>query len=269
MKLGLRLLNNLGILGWPLTKTFSPQIHELLFDYSGMRGSYNLIKKENIDKEIISKINQDFLGYNTTIPYKEKILSMDNTAILSKSVQEIGACNTVLNKNSKMFLFNTDFSGFKNFLDLINHSFDKKVVLILGAGGSSKSIAYCLRLLNINYHIASRTEKDKTISYNQVSKLSNDIGMVINTTPVGMPPYENSDLPIKWDELINLKTVINLGYGSQNTFLDNFDHSISRHDGLGMLICQAIESFNIWTSAGLSTSSIYGEVLNKLESRND
>ena len=52
-------------------------------------------------------------------------------------------------------------------------------------------------------------------------------------------------------------------------FLDNFDHHLFDADGLGMLICQAIESFNIWTSAGLSTSSIYGEVLNKLESRND
>ena len=37
--------------------------------------------------------------------------------------------------------------------------------------------------------------------------------MVINTTPVGMPPYENTELPIKWHELINLQTVINLGYG--------------------------------------------------------
>ena len=84
-----------------------------------------------------------------------------------------------------------------------------------------------------------------------------------------MPPYQNAELPIDWSELINLKTVINLGYGSQNTFLNNFDDSILKYDGLGMLICQAIESFNIWTSAALSTSSIYGEVLDKLEGKDD
>jgi len=269
IKLVVRLLNNLGILGWPLIRTFSPQIHEILFNLADVRGSYSLIKQESIDKDKITQINQDFLGYNITIPHKEKILSLDKSAILSKSVQEIGACNTVLNKNSKMYLFNTDFSGFKTFLDLIDHKFDKKSVLILGSGGSSKALAYCLKLLNVNYYIASRIIKNNTISYDDITELKSEIGMVINTTPIGMPPYQNDRLPIKWKELVNLKTVINLGYGSKNTFFDNFDESILRYDGLGMLICQAIESFNIWTSAELSTSSIYGEVLNKLEGRDD
>ena len=172
---------------------------------------------------------------------------------------------TVLIKNSRMYLFNTDFSGFRDFLDMIDHNFNNKEVLILGSGGSSKAIAYSLKLLNIKYHIVSRSLRDNTISYNDVPNFSSKIGMVINTTPVGMPPYENAELPIKWHELVNLQTVINLGYGPENTFLNNFDDSILKYDGLGMLICQAIESFNIWTSAAVSTSSIYGEVLNKLE----
>lgn len=262
-------MNKLGILGWPLTETFSPQIHKLLFDLAGLTGSYSVIKKEEINQETISEINEDFLGYNITIPHKEKILFMDDTAILSKSVLEIGACNTVLNKNSQMYLYNTDFSGFKSYLDLVDFNFNKKAVLVLGSGGSSKAIAYSLKLLNIKYHIASRANKDNTISYSEISQLASEVGMVINTTPIGMPPYQNAELPIKWNELINLKTVINLGYGSQNTFLNNFDDSILKYDGLGMLICQAIESFNIWTSASLSTSSIYGEVLDKLEGKND
>tara|TARA_B100001094_G_scaffold125435_1_gene121407 strand:+ start:434 stop:1231 length:798 start_codon:yes stop_codon:yes gene_type:complete len=264
-----RLLNKLGILGWPLTKTFSPQIHKLLFDLTGLTGSYSLIKKEEINQQTISEINKDFLGYNITIPHKEKILLLDDTAIPSESVLEIGACNTVLNKNSKMYLHNTDFSGFKIYLDLVDFNFNKKAVLILGSGGSSRAIAYSLKLLNIKYHIVSRSNNENTISYKDISKLDSDIGTVINTTPIGMPPYQNAELPIDWSELINLKTVINLGYGSQNTFLNNFDDSILKYDGLGMLICQAIESFNIWTSAALSTSSIYGEVLDKLEGKDD
>ena len=258
-------MNKFGVLGWPLTNTFSPQIHELLFVHTGIKGSYSSIREENINQETILKINQGFHGYNITIPHKEKILNLDDTAILSKSVLEIGACNTVLIKNSRMHLFNTDFSGFMDFLDLIDHNFNKKEVLILGSGGSSKAIAYSLKLLNVKYHIVSRSLRDNTISYNDVPNLSSKIGMVINTTPVGMPPYENAELPIKWHELINLQTVINLGYGPENTFLNYFDDSILKYDGLGMLICQAIESFNIWTSAAVSTSSIYGEVLNKLE----
>ena len=61
-------------------------------------------------------------------------------------------------------------------------------------------------LLKIKYHIVSRSDNDNTVSYNDISKLSSDIGTVINTTPIGMPPYQNAELPIEWKELINLKT---------------------------------------------------------------
>ena len=122
-----------------------------------------------------------------------------------------------------MYLFNTDFSGFRDFLDMIDHNFNNKEVLILGSGGSSKAIAYSLKLLNIKYHIVSRSLRDNTISYNDVPNFSSKIGMVINTTPVGMPPYENAELPIKWHELVNLQTVINLGYGPAGDKLSKTD----------------------------------------------
>ena len=58
-----RLLNKLGLLGWPLTKTFSPRIHELLFDLTGLTGTYSLIKKEEINRQSIVEINKDFLVF--------------------------------------------------------------------------------------------------------------------------------------------------------------------------------------------------------------
>ena len=84
-----------------------------------------------------------------------------------------------------------------------------------------------------------------------------------------MPPYEDTSFNIDWQFFDNLETVINLGYGSANTFLDKFDKSINQYDCLGMLVCQAIESFNIWTSADLSPIRIYGEVLKELEGIDD
>lgn len=262
-------MNKLGILGWPLTTTYSPLIHNKLFELSGLEGSYQIIKQEEINSQIILEINNDLLGYNITIPHKEKIIYLQKSAILSSSVKDIGACNTVLNRNSKIYLFNTDFSGFKTFLDLIQYDFGKKSVLILGSGGSAKAIAYTLKLQNINYFIASRHSNENTISYNEIVKIGSDIDLVINTTPVGMPPFNHGELPIKWNNLPNIKTVINLGYGSKNTFLNQFEDSIAKYDGLGMLVCQAIESFNIWTSAGLNTSRIYGEVIKELENIDD
>jgi shikimate 5-dehydrogenase len=123
--------------------------------------------------------------------------------------------------------------------------------------------------MNVNYYIASRGESIGTIPYSEISKISKSIGLVINTTPLGMPPYEDTSFDIDWQFFDNLETVINLGYGSANTFLDKFDKSINQYDGLGMLVCQAIESFNIWTSADLSPIRIYGEVLKELEGIDD
>ena len=80
-----------------------------------------------------------------------------------------------------MHLFNTDFSGFMDFLDLIDHNFNNKEVLILGSGGSSKAIAYSLKLLNIKYHIVSRSLRDNTISYNDVPNLYTNYNVVITS----------------------------------------------------------------------------------------
>ena len=62
---------------------------------------------------------------------------------------------------------------------------------------------------------------------------------------------------------------MNIGYGSNNNFLSLFNDDIQKFDGLGMLICQAIESFNIWTSSALTVTSIYDEVLKELEEQHD
>ena len=63
-----------------------------------------------------------------------------------------------------------------------------------------------------------------------------------------------------WFSINNLEFVLNLGYGLNNTFLKKFDKSILKYDGIGILICQAIESFNIWTSSNITIPSIYDDV---------
>ena len=63
-------MNKFGVLGWPLTNTFSPQIHELLFVHTGIKGSYSTIREENINQETILKLNQAFM--DTTLQFHTK-----------------------------------------------------------------------------------------------------------------------------------------------------------------------------------------------------
>ena len=141
--------------------------------------------------------------------------------------------------------------------------------MILGSGGSSKSINYALNLIKSQATIISRTNKEEAISYQDLNERADEVEVIINTTPIGMPQYENENLDINVENFNNLELVMNIGYGPNNNFLTLFNDNIQKFDGLGMLICQAIESFNIWTSSELTVTSIYDEVFKELEKQHD
>ena len=70
-------MNNFGILGWPLEKTFSPFIHKYLLDMTENDGNYEEFKIKNIDENNITNLNKKLDGYNITIPHKENILKLN------------------------------------------------------------------------------------------------------------------------------------------------------------------------------------------------
>tara|TARA_B100001175_G_C19111068_1_gene449798 strand:- start:35 stop:553 length:519 start_codon:yes stop_codon:yes gene_type:complete len=140
---------------------------------------------------------------------------------------------------------------------MINFNPKSKKVFILGSGGSSKSIQYALNLLDVKPTIVSRTKSERTITYEDLNKRIKEVDVLINTTPIGMPPYKNKTLEIDYKSFDNLEFVLNLGYGLNNNFLKKFDKDILKYDGIGILILQALESFKIWTSLDMSISSIF------------
>ena len=253
-------MSNYGILGWPLERSYSPKIHNFLFKQLSIDSNYRLIKLNEINNKNVEELNKNYSGYNVTIPYKEKIIEATKEPILDEHVKKIGSVNTVKNQDDETFFYNTDYSGFLYFFEIINFDVKSKKVFILGNGGSSKSIHYALSLLDVETTIVSRRNSQRTITYDDLNKRAKDVDVLINTTPVGMPPYENETLEIKYENFDNLEFVLNLGYGLNNTFLKKFDESILKYDGIGILICQAIESFNIWTSSNITIPSIYDDV---------
>ena len=112
------------LIGKTLKHSFSPQIHAYLGDYD-----YTLVEvaEENLQSFVKSK---EYAGYNVTIPYKKDIIKyLDSVEDVAK---EIGAVNTVVNKNGKLVGYNTDFYGMNYALFRADISLLGKKVMILG-----------------------------------------------------------------------------------------------------------------------------------------
>lgn len=176
-----------GLIGEKLGHSFSKEIHEKISDYS-----YSLLElqRENLESFFLE---HDFRAINVTIPYKEAIIPFLHE--ISESAKSIGSVNTVVNKDGKLFGYNTDYFGA---VDLIRHAGitvrDKKV-LILGTGGTSKTMRAVARDLGAReIIIVSRREQDGAVTYEKVREMHSDAEVIINTTPVGM--YPNNDKEI-------------------------------------------------------------------------
>ena len=120
-----------GLIGEKLSHSFSKEIHEALADYE-----YEIfpIAKDKLDEFMIKR---EFTAINVTIPYKEDVIPYLD--YISDQAKEIGAVNTIVNRDGKLFGYNTDFFGMT---DLINHAgieIKGKKVLIAGTGGTSKT----------------------------------------------------------------------------------------------------------------------------------
>ena len=94
-----------GLLGRKLGHSYSPQIHGFLGDYS-----YQLFEKEPEEVEAFLK-EGDWSGLNVTIPYKETVMQYCDQ--LSPEAERIGAVNTLVRREGKIFGYNTDYTGFR------------------------------------------------------------------------------------------------------------------------------------------------------------
>jgi len=121
-----------GLLGEHLSHSYSKQIHEALADYT-----YDLIplSREELTEFMTAK---DFAAVNVTIPYKREVIpyldEMDNRA------KSIGAVNTVVNRNGKLYGYNTDYYGFLYTLKIHNINVTGEKVIVLGNGGAAQAV---------------------------------------------------------------------------------------------------------------------------------
>ena len=168
-----------GCIGKKLTHSFSKIIHNRLADYD-----YELCEiPEDSLADFMTKA--DFKAINVTIPYKQAVIPFLYS--ISDTAKKIGAVNTVVNKNGKLYGYNTDFSGMRAMIIRQGVSLKGKKVLILGSGGTSKTAATVAENLEADeVYRVSRSGSDGAITYDEAYLKHSDAQAIINTTPCGM-----------------------------------------------------------------------------------
>ncbi len=229
-----------GCIGEHLTHSFSAEIHSALSDYE-----YELCEVARCELDDFMS-RRDFLAINVTIPYKELVIP--HLHYIDPVAAEIGAVNTVVNSDGKLYGYNTDFYGMSSLIEHIGISLQGKKVVILGTGGTSKTASAVAAHLGASEIIrVSRSEREGAVSYERLYAEHTDASILINTTPVGMFPSIDAS-PVDLSRFNALSGVIDAIYNplKSRLILDACERGVPAEGGLYMLVAQAVRASEIF-----------------------
>ena len=229
-----------GCIGKKLPHSFSKIIHEKI-------GSYSYELKELGEQELGPFMEKhEFKAINVTIPYKQAVIPF--LYEISPTAKAIGAVNTVVNRGGRLYGYNTDFYGMTSLLNKNNIELKNKKVAILGSGGTSKTSAAVAKSLGAAEILrASRSGKENSVLYGELYEKHGYVGVIINTTPVGMYPDIFAS-PVELSRFKNLSGVADAVYNPLSTqlVLEAERMGIPAQGGLYMLTAQAIKAYEIF-----------------------
>lgn len=262
-----------GLIGEKLGHSLSPIIHQMIYKIIGIDASYSLYEvKSNMLKPAVEGIRAlDISGVNITIPYKVKL--MEYLDDISDEAKKIGAVNTILNKDSYLTGYNTDYTGFGKMLDKYGIYITGKNAVVLGTGGAAKSIVTCLEDKAVGeLYIVSRkpgnisnfNKAHKLITYEDLSSIEK-ASLLVNCTPVGMYPDVDAS-PLPQSEVMKFDAVCDIIYNPSCTLLmqQAKNSEIPAYNGLYMLVSQAVSAVEIWNDIKIS-EEIVDNVYRELE----
>ena len=269
----------------PIKHSISPFIHNSAFEATNTNGVYLAWEVDAAElAETVANIRRyQMYGINLSMPYKEQVIPYLDQ--LSEEACLIGAVNTVVNREGTLIGYNTDGKGF--FKSLPSFKISKKRLVLLGAGGAAKAIlaqAILDGVSQISVFVRS-SSMEKTRPY--LEKIQNATGfrvdlfaledvqdlqdsitkadLLVNATSVGM---DGSSQPIPTSIVLPEKLLVaDVIYQPFETpFLkwakEQGNQSIN---GLGMLLYQAAEAFELWTGKEMPTDQIWESLKQKYQ----
>jgi shikimate dehydrogenase len=272
-----------GVIGDPVEHSLSPAMHNAAFQELNLDFIYVAfrVRKDELKEAIIGAKSLDIKGLNVTMPHKSAVMKyLDEIDPTAKS---IGAVNTILNDKGVLIGYDTDGVGALKALKENGVSLNGKKLLLLGAGGAGKAIAFHaaqeveeLKILNRTAQKAKdlaevlRKKFGKKIDGNSLSaktirKELEDADIMVNATSVGMHPNDDQSL-IDPSWMRPSLCVMDVVYNPIETKLAKDAKSVGAKvvSGVEMLVYQGAASFEIWTDRPAPVKVMKKAILNKL-----
>jgi shikimate dehydrogenase len=267
-----------GILGDPVAHSLSPVMHNAAFEILGMDAVYLAfrVSKPDLEAAIKGAKSLGIAGLNVTIPLKEQALVFVDVA--DEMATRIGAINTIDFSSGTPVGYNTDGIGSLQVLQETVGDLTAKNVLILGAGGAARAIAFYLDAKGAKVTLANRTKAraaqlaaqlgnaDAIGLDAELKKHIQALDILINATSIGMHPHEEATL-VTADMMHPDLVVFDIVYNPLETRLL---HEAKRAgvrkivNGVKMLVYQGAASFTIWTGVEPPIDVMERAVLNAL-----
>lgn len=245
-----------GIIGHPIGHSASPAMHNAVFRTLGIDAIYLPfdVKPENLRDAIFGARSLGFKGLNVTIPHKEEVVKFVKP---SNFAEKIRAINTIDVPNLKGY--NTDALGALRTLESYDVDYEGKNVLIVGAGGVARAIAFAL-VGKSTLIVTNRTQSRgiKLVEdlrsygdaifypYEKLDEIKGKFDILINCTPLGMKGFEEK-IPVP-PSIVEGVTVFDTVYNPIETKLIELakKRNCKIVYGLDMLVYQGAEAFKIW-----------------------
>ncbi|MCF8112683.1 MAG: shikimate dehydrogenase [Desulfotignum sp.] len=254
------------VLGNPVSHSKSPLVHNQAFTDNRIDAVYLAFAPMDIRKAVHAVRQFNIQGVSVTIPFKQSVMAhldwIDDQALA------IGAVNTIVNRNNRLLGYNTDSRA--AVAPLGRFGIADKTVLIIGAGGAARALAFGIHEKKGRLVITNRSEDRgrklaktydaRFVPMDEIKQLRPDI--IINTTAMGMAP-EPDVLSCPADCLSPGTLVMDVVYTPLETRLISLARKKGCRvvDGLAMFVAQAAAQFELWTGIGPDTAKMRAAAL--------
>jgi shikimate dehydrogenase len=276
-----------GLIGWPVTHSLSPRMHNAAFAELGLDWAYVPlpVRPDDVEQALKGLAALNFVGANVTVPHKQAVIRYLDE--LSDAARITGAVNTIQLKEGKFKGYNTDAIGFLNALQEAGCNPKGMRIAVLGAGGAARAVVFALARAGADSVIVLNRTAERgaflvddlaavfpgsslrfeALTSESLAVLNHNVDLVINSTSVGMYPHDETcpwpaDVPMP-AQVIFCDLVYN---PLETVFLARARAAgAATIDGLGMLVHQGAAAFEKWTSHPAPVEVMRQACLSKLE----